>query len=138
MSSHSSTPRPNKVSKRKLTSSASPRPFSARQQDAQARHKDPYPSDSSSDSAAWEGYGGRYDAYGNDYVTTQIRREAAIILDTPELLMMHAQARNDSIPGTRYYFTKRMCGYISKEELEEELKRHDLGKAKSGKGKSSK
>jgi hypothetical protein len=31
-----------------------------------------------------------------------------------------------------------MCGYISKEELEEELKRHDLGKAKSGKGKSSK
>ena len=34
--------------------------------------------------------------YGNDsYEQVQRRQEAAIILDSPELLMMHAQARND-------------------------------------------
>ncbi len=33
---------------------------------------------------------------GNDsYEQLQQRREAAIVLDSPELLMMHAQARND-------------------------------------------
>jgi hypothetical protein len=75
----------------------------------------------------------------------QKRREAAVILDNPELLMMHAQARFDvrssssssssslslslslslapstntftqSIPGTRHYFTKLLCGYLSDDE----------------------
>lgn len=67
-------------------------------------------------------------SYGNDtYERVQKRREAAIVLDNPELLMMHAQARFDvsssgmswaqwlisvqSIPGTRHYFTKILCGY---------------------------
>jgi hypothetical protein len=81
-------------------------------QDAQARNKDPYGS-SSSDSAS-----GRFDAcvfpplafppedgnraademrrYGNDsYEAVTARREAAIVLDSPELLMMHAAGRND-------------------------------------------
>jgi hypothetical protein len=35
-------------------------------------------------------------SYGNDtYEQVQKRREAAIVLDNPELLMMHAQARFD-------------------------------------------
>jgi chitinase len=39
-------------------------------------------------------------SYGNDtYEHVQKRREAAIVLDNPELLMMHAQARFDvSLP----------------------------------------
>jgi hypothetical protein len=35
-------------------------------------------------------------SYGNEpYETVQKRREAAVVLDNPELLMMHAQARFD-------------------------------------------
>ena len=70
--------------------------------------------------------------YGKEsYERIQQRRQAAVILDNPELLMMHAQARQDvnplpyliasqiskltstqSIPGTRHYFTKMLCGYL--------------------------
>ena len=43
--------------------------------------------------------GSRAFSYGNDsYEQVQQRREAAIVLDSPELLMMHAQARNDVGP----------------------------------------
>jgi hypothetical protein len=45
------------------------------------------------------------------YETVEKRRAAAVILDSPELLMMHAQSRGDSIPGTRQHFTKILCGY---------------------------
>ena len=39
--------------------------------------------------------------YGNDtYTNVRLRREAAVILDNPELLMMHAQARNDVCHGS--------------------------------------
>ncbi|KIN02536.1 hypothetical protein OIDMADRAFT_178475 [Oidiodendron maius Zn] len=84
--------------------------FTPSMQDAQARNKDPYAlsSDSESESSS------RYDAYGNDtYEAIQLRREAAVVLDTPELLMMHAQARGDSIPATRYHFMKQLCGYVT-------------------------
>merc|ERR1712093_599391 len=88
-----------------------PPPFTASMQDAQARSKDPYESsEESSDDGGWGG--GRWDAYGNDsYENVQKRRMAAVILDSPELLMMHSQARADSIAATRYYFTKLLCGY---------------------------
>lgn len=69
-----------------------------------------------------------YDRYGNEsYENVQKRRMAAVILDSPELLMMHSQARSDvrllfplsirstncqqSIPATRLYFTKLLCGF---------------------------
>jgi len=81
-------------------------------QDRQARNKDPYSSSDESSDSAWEGQSRKFDVYGNDtYERVQKRREAAIVLDNPELLMMHAQARFDSIPGTRHYFTKILCGY---------------------------
>ncbi|KAK0100872.1 hypothetical protein ONS95_007318 [Cadophora gregata] len=110
-SSSSSRPRagtPRSMKAGKGTGSRNePPPFTASMQDAQARNKDPYESseDSSDD-------GGRWDAYGNDsYENVQKRRMAAVILDSPELLMMHAQARSDSIAATRYYFTKMLCGF---------------------------
>jgi len=81
-------------------------------QDRQARNKDPFSSEEESSDSAWEGQSRKFDVYGNDtYEQVQKRREAAIVLDNPELLMMHAQARFDSIPGTRHYFTKILCGY---------------------------
>ncbi|KAL2073578.1 hypothetical protein VTL71DRAFT_10904 [Oculimacula yallundae] len=88
-----------------------PPPFTARMQDAQARNKDPYEdSGGDSDEGAWRG--GRFDGYGDDsFEAKEKRRMAAVILDSPELLMMHSQARCDSIPATRYYFTKLLCGF---------------------------
>jgi hypothetical protein len=41
------------------------------------------------DELMWLSYG------GDSYEQIQQRREAAIVLDNPELLMMHAQSRND-------------------------------------------
>ncbi|KAG0646219.1 hypothetical protein D0Z07_8264 [Hyphodiscus hymeniophilus] len=149
MSSQSSTPaRSTRSQRSKIKSPRAARDgspyFSPRRQDAQARNKDPYASDSSDSQA--EASGKRFDAYGNDtYEQIQRRREAAIVLDSPELLMMHAQARNDSIPGTRYYFTKMLCGYLDendtyeviKEPPKEASKEPEKGKEKNqGKGKA--
>ncbi|KAL5323993.1 hypothetical protein ACEPPN_008536 [Leptodophora sp. 'Broadleaf-Isolate-01'] len=102
------TPRGMKVSRGQRDT---PPPFTASMQDAQARNKDPYESsEESSDDGGW--VGGRWDAYGNEsYENVQKRRMAAVILDSPELLMMHSQARSDSIPATRHYFTKLLCGF---------------------------
>jgi hypothetical protein len=36
---------------------------------------------------------------------------AIAYLDNPELLMMYAQSKGDSIPAARLHFTKMMCGY---------------------------
>ncbi|TVY33804.1 hypothetical protein LOCC1_G007706 [Lachnellula occidentalis] len=103
-------------------SSSTSTPFTASMRDRQARNKD-YPSSEDSDSS-WDGPSGRFDAndsYGNDsYANTQLRRDAAIKLDNPELVMMLAMARNDSIPATRNYLTKIMCGFATQEELEAE------------------
>ncbi|OAA67178.1 hypothetical protein SPI_01754 [Niveomyces insectorum RCEF 264] len=46
-----------------------------------------------------------------DFETVSRRRHAALVLDSPELLMMYAQSMNDSIPATRLRFTRIMCGY---------------------------
>jgi hypothetical protein len=43
--------------------------------------------------------------YGNESYTTLVtRREAVYVLDNPELLMMHAQARNDVCGRPFSYF----------------------------------
>ncbi|TVY57337.1 hypothetical protein LCER1_G001772 [Lachnellula cervina] len=102
------------------TSSSSSTPFTEAMRDRQARNKD-YPSSEDSDSS-WDGPRGRFDAknsYGNDsYANTQLRRDAAIKLDNPELVMMLAMARNDSIPATRHHLMKIMCGFTTQEDLE--------------------
>ncbi|KAI9049848.1 hypothetical protein LZ554_005998 [Drepanopeziza brunnea f. sp. 'monogermtubi'] len=115
-----------------------PTRFTASMQDRQARNKDPYSSDSSSDE---ELSTRRFDTYGNDsYENIEKRRQAAIILDSPELLMMHSQARGDSIPGTRHYFTKILCGYHDEKDTypdngqlpgkeKEKFKRHVSGQS---------
>ncbi|CZT01945.1 uncharacterized protein RAG0_09321 [Rhynchosporium agropyri] len=115
--STSSSSRPRGATPRNLKASRprngpGPPPFTASMQDAQARDKDPYESsDDDSDDGRWKG-GGRLDAFGEEpYEVVQRRRMAAVILDSPELLMMHSQARCDSIPATRHYFTKLLCGF---------------------------
>jgi hypothetical protein len=72
--------------------------------DLQARNRDPYGSSSSSsdsDSAAWQ-RGGALEANasgatgaGGEYEEVMARREAAVVLDSAELLMMFAQARGE-------------------------------------------
>ncbi|CAK7217086.1 hypothetical protein SBRCBS47491_003043 [Sporothrix bragantina] len=41
------------------------------------------------------------------------RRQAALVLDSPELLMMYAQSMNDSIPSVRMKFMRELCGFDS-------------------------
>lgn len=114
-----------KVTPKKTTPSGSSRKvsggsrtFTASMQEKQARNKNPYSSSDESDPDAWgsskghRGSGG----YKDTWEQIQKRREAAVILDNPELLMMHAQARFDSITGTRHYFTKLLCGYLDDDE----------------------
>ncbi|TPX13158.1 uncharacterized protein E0L32_006358 [Thyridium curvatum] len=50
------------------------------------------------------------------FAQAERRRNAMAVLDSPELLMMYAQSRGDSIPATRLHFMKIMCGYEEEEE----------------------
>jgi len=138
MSSQTSSSKSSKSKAKQPRSSQDSTPlFTPRMQDAQARNKDSYAS--SSEDSPWEGAGRRFDAYGNDsYTNTQLRRAAAVILDNPELLMMHAQARNDSITGTRHHFTKQLCGYLNEKETSLPLeKAQEKPKQKLNKGKGT-
>ncbi|OBT46533.1 hypothetical protein VE00_01765 [Pseudogymnoascus sp. WSF 3629] len=88
------------------------------QRDRQARNKSPKTGE-----AVWCGDDGGAGEGGDEvreekvsytddsYEAVERRRWAATILDCPELLMMHAQARQDTIPSTRLHFTKLLCGY---------------------------
>lgn len=79
-------------------------------QDQQARNKNLYRGESSgSDKGPSRKSATMYKQ--ESYEAVEKRRAAAVILDSPELLMMHAQSRGDSIPGTRQHFTKILCGY---------------------------
>ncbi|KAM3075236.1 hypothetical protein ACMFMF_005913 [Clarireedia jacksonii] len=97
--------------------------FTRIQQDQQARNKEPNADTFDDDSSDDGGRFGEYDLYGNESYTTLVtRREAVYVLDNPELLMMHAQARNDSIPATRHYFRKLLSGRPPTQEEEEATK----------------
>ncbi|CAD6503130.1 BgTH12-02799 [Blumeria graminis f. sp. triticale] len=94
--------------------SRSQSPFPAKLQDRQARNKDMY-SSSEDDCGYIDDSGLLKRPSKESYEAIQMRREAAIILDTPELLFMYAQARGDSLAGTRHHFTKMHCGYLDQE-----------------------
>jgi hypothetical protein len=90
------------------------------QQELQARDKEPctaLPRDSpwqktNNDKYAWD-----------SYENVKLRTDAAIRLDNPELVMMLAMSRDDSVAGTRHYLTKIMCGFIMQDDLDEEEER---------------
>lgn len=42
------------------------------------------------------------------------------MLGNPELVMMLAMSRDDSVAGTRHYLEKIRCGFISRDDLDEE------------------
>lgn len=48
------------------------------------------------------------------YEVLERRRKAALILDSPELLMTYAVSMGDSLAGVRQIFTKILCGYEDK------------------------
>ncbi|ROT43282.1 hypothetical protein SODALDRAFT_392715 [Sodiomyces alkalinus F11] len=48
---------------------------------------------------------------GESWESWRRREWARDVLETPELLMWYASSRDDSIPGTRLYFTRLLCGY---------------------------
>ncbi|RDL40319.1 uncharacterized protein BP5553_00298 [Venustampulla echinocandica] len=88
--------------------------FTPTMQDRQARNKNPYSSSDDEDSPDED----QDDRYDSSYANTQLRRDAAIKLDNPELVMMLAQSRNESIPSTRRYLTKLMGGFITQRQLD--------------------
>ncbi|EFQ29951.1 hypothetical protein CGRA01v4_01180 [Colletotrichum graminicola] len=115
-----------------------PPSFTPAMRDRQARGKDPYsPHDSPSDSdldfdgvdSPSRGVGslghlgpGHGHAHGGaatgggvgDGDSHEVRRRklwAVSVLEDPERLAMYACSRGDSIPGTRLYFTRILCGF---------------------------
>ncbi|KAH8687631.1 hypothetical protein BGZ60DRAFT_394071 [Tricladium varicosporioides] len=143
MSSHSTPSKSTKSAAKGYKPSHSSTPlFTPMMQDRQARNKEPYSSSDDSDSPyPWDSHS-KFDAYGNDsYSSIQLRRDAAVKLDNPEIVMMLAAARNDSIPATRLYLTKIMCGFITQEDIDAEaagLSHRDDDKAKSARRKLDK
>jgi len=94
----------------KTSSAAKKRISTPKMQERQARGTNVMSSD---DDSSDQNFDPNYNPYENaeTWEAKQRRRLAAMILDNPELLMMHAQARSDSIPGIRHHFTKILCGY---------------------------
>ncbi|QSZ36516.1 hypothetical protein DSL72_006396 [Monilinia vaccinii-corymbosi] len=102
-------------------------------QDRQARNKEPDDDDDDDENGSSdEGIRrGNYDLFGNEsYASVITRREAIAVLDNPELLMMHAQARNDSIPSTRLHFLKLLSGKPLTEAQEFEASERRLAQLK--------
>ncbi|KAL2113043.1 hypothetical protein VUR80DRAFT_3458 [Thermomyces stellatus] len=84
-------------------------PFTEAMRDRQARGKDP---EESSD---------EFESDREGFRAVEQRRIAAQVLSDPELLLMYALSRQDSIPGTRLHFTRILCGY--EEEGPQKLRR---------------
>ncbi|KAB8294877.1 hypothetical protein EYC80_006838 [Monilinia laxa] len=100
-------------------------------QDQQARNKEPDDMDYENESSDEELGRQSYDLFGNEsYASVLIRREAVAVLDNPELLMMHAQSRNDSIPSTRLHFLKLLSGRIPNESQKIEASERRLAQLK--------
>lgn len=109
--------------------------FTPKMQERQARGTNVMSSD---DDSSDQNFDPNYNPYetAETWEQKQRRRLAAVILDSPELLMMHAQARSDSIPGTRHHFTKILCGYQEPENeypFAKSLREEKDGKARMGK-----
>ncbi|KAF7908561.1 uncharacterized protein EAF01_004316 [Botrytis porri] len=128
-----SSTRPNSANKNNRASNPKSKSssYTLLKQDQQARNKEPdddnYDDESSDDDLT----GASYDLFGNEsYISVQIRREAVAVLDNPELLMMHAAARNDSIPSTRLYFLQRLSGRPETPAQEKEAAEHRLAQLK--------
>ncbi|KAH8677337.1 hypothetical protein BX600DRAFT_506385 [Xylariales sp. PMI_506] len=114
--------------------------FTAEMRDRQARGKDPY-HDSGGSSDETNHWGGRrryqkyctlisvfFETYSlsravtsrtkdEAFTVTEKRRQASQILDTPELLMMHAARENDSVPATRLRFMRMLCGVEESQQV---------------------
>ncbi|KAK6599592.1 hypothetical protein ACHAO1_001653 [Botrytis cinerea] len=128
-----STSRPNSANKNTRTSGSKAKSssYTLLKQDQQARNKEPDDDNYDEDSSDEDLTGASYDLFGNEsYISVQIRREAVAVLDNPELLMMHAAARNDSIPSTRLYFLQRLSGRPETPAQEKDAAEHRLAQLK--------
>ncbi|TGO74369.1 hypothetical protein BELL_0288g00070 [Botrytis elliptica] len=148
-----SSSRPNSANKntRASNSKSKSSTYTLLKQDQQARNKEPDDDNYDDESSDEDLTGASYDLFGNEsYISVQIRREAVAVLDNPELLMMHAAARNDSIPSTRLYFLQRLSGRPETPAQEKEAaeyrlaqlkklaKKRDLADAQTSSGSTSK
>ncbi|ESZ96033.1 hypothetical protein SBOR_3606 [Sclerotinia borealis F-4128] len=127
-------PKPNNSSSKPSRTSGSTSQtssFTRLKQDQQARNKEPDDVNYEGESSDEELTGRSYDLFGNESYTTVItRREAVAVLDNPELLMMHAQARNASIPATRLHFLARLSGRVPTSTQEAEASERRLAQLK--------
>ncbi|WYZ36621.1 hypothetical protein EsH8_II_000127 [Colletotrichum jinshuiense] len=55
---------------------------------------------------------------GDSYDVRQRKLWAVAVLEDPEKLAMYACSRGDSIPGTRLYFTRMLCGFSEEPALQ--------------------
>ncbi|KAH6990527.1 hypothetical protein BKA56DRAFT_667088 [Ilyonectria sp. MPI-CAGE-AT-0026] len=95
-----------------------PAAFTPEMRDRQARGKDPYfkdetseDSDSSDDDPLTLGLGA---PIIESFADRERKGEAISVLDHPETLMAHAQANDDSISGQRQRFMRQLCGIEQK------------------------
>ncbi|KAM0330539.1 hypothetical protein ACHAQA_003486 [Verticillium albo-atrum] len=63
------------------------------------------------DDLAFIGGGASERQRGESYEAYRRREWARDVLESPEMLMWYASSREDSIPGTRLYFTRVLCGF---------------------------
>ncbi|KAM0276869.1 hypothetical protein ACHAQH_006287 [Verticillium albo-atrum] len=67
---------------------------------------------SDGDDTGFIGGGGASDRLRGETFEAFRRREwARDVLESPEMLMWYASSREDSIPGTRLFFTRVLCGF---------------------------
>ncbi|CBX93100.1 predicted protein [Plenodomus lingam JN3] len=90
------------------SSSSSSSHFTAGQRNAQARHKEWTCSSGS----------GQTSRNAESYEQRQERDRAATILDSVEMLMWFAAARNESIPQTRHYYQNIVLGLKNEGHVE--------------------
>ncbi|KAI8934851.1 hypothetical protein NX059_008530 [Plenodomus lindquistii] len=103
-----SSPSPRSRPTRPVPESSSSSNFSTAQRSAQARHKE------------WNSSGGsgRASRSAESYEQRQERDRAATILDSEEMLLWFAAARNESVPQTRQYYLNIVLGLENNAKVE--------------------
>ncbi|KAH7156817.1 hypothetical protein EDB81DRAFT_400767 [Dactylonectria macrodidyma] len=93
--------------------------FTPEMRDRQARGKNPYSKssdDSDDDGPMMVGNRGGIDS--DSFAERERKGEAMSVLDSPDTLMAHALANNDSVTGQRLRWMRQLCGIEEKPPAE--------------------
>ncbi|KAL6855184.1 hypothetical protein ACO1O0_006322 [Amphichorda felina] len=85
-------------------------PFTPAMRDRQARGKDPYSHSRAGHDDVMQAHLGVGQGLPSETFEEREKKEFAMaVLDNPDMLLMHAQARGDSVAGQRLRFLRMMC-----------------------------